>query len=170
MGAAAADSKLPLIKSIKLCYVFRDTLEGPAQFYKTSLLELSFFDQNQGVVPFSKGYPEKWRRASSSQSYKGGPTTIESPSFNAQWVNGDFVGFVCAVSRDWWWILLGKNKQISIMFTVVKKCDLWGCQITRNDVNTQAIEKYWKKRGTLGNILVWTLLLVGSHVWQILSR
>ena len=63
-----------------------------------------------------------------------------------------------------------KNKQISIMFTVVKKCDLWGCQITRNDVNTQAIEKYWKKRGTLGNILVWTLLLVGSHVWQILSR
>ena len=43
-----------------------------------------------------------------------------------------------------------KNKQISITFTVVKKCDLWGCQITRNDVNTQAIEKYWKKKGNLG--------------------
>ena len=31
-----------------------------------------------------------------------------------------------------------------------KKCDLWGCQITKNDVNTQAIEKYWGKKGNLG--------------------
>ena len=150
MGAAAADSKLPLIKSIKLCYVFRDTLEGPAQFYKTSLLELSFFDQNQGVVPFSKGYPEKWRRASSSQSYKGGPTTIESPSFNAQWVNGDFVGFVCAVSRDWWWILLGK-KQANFNHVHCRK-KMWplGLSNYQEWCKYTGYRKLLEKKGNLG--------------------